>query len=409
MASLFNVQSIQVTAEANKLVEFKIRLEEMLEIYETRLRWLNSDSRRLFGVITEQNVCLVLDCKQSDANKLSQFRNSLLNLVCEQLSRLRSFNMIRCGADSCCDLFRPAACAVSVKSIDEAIEWLNQACDCHFGPSHQCGLDTSTCEAVMTAFQDPNVSFLLLYYLISCSTLSWPFQIDAVYLISEGVSSNGLREILYDKIVKESFDKQIKFNIASYNCDEPTTIEYLKRLASSSFGPGQFHAYCLLRELDDFAAGPISVCPTVTNVVVNRRGFGGAPPGAGVKPDQMVLFEEIQASKEALDNINTILKAMSDLKVAQTQISPDVNNSVKPRRKIESLNSNVDNLYVSSKEWLVENGLATKRLDLCSVLESVSFMHCDAVIDVKDEPTTGKVTFIKGAKYIVGDAVNNLN
>jgi hypothetical protein len=125
---------------------------------------LNSDSRRLFGVIAEQNVCLVLDCKQSDANKLSQFKNSLLNLVCEQLSRLRSFNMIRCGADSCCDLFRPASCAVSAKSIDDAVEWLNQACNCHFGPTHQCGLDTSTCEAVMTAFQDPNVSFLLLKF-----------------------------------------------------------------------------------------------------------------------------------------------------------------------------------------------------------------------------------------------------
>ena len=98
---------------------------------------------------------------------------------------------------------------------------------------------------------------------------------------------------------------------------------------------------------------------------------------------------------------------MSDLKAAQAQISPDVNNTVKPRRKIESFN-NVENLYVSSKEWLVDNGLTAKRLDLCSVLESVSFMHCDAVLDVKNEPTTGKVTFINGNKYIVGDAVNNL-
>jgi hypothetical protein len=122
-------------------------------------------------------------------------------------------------------------------------------------------------------------------------------------LISEGVSSNGLREVLYDKIVKESFDKQIKLNIVSYNCNEPTTIEYLKRLASNSFGPGQFHAYCLLRELDDFTAGPISICPTITNVVVNKRGFGGAPPGAGVKPDQMALFEEIQATKVIITTI----------------------------------------------------------------------------------------------------------
>ena len=33
---------------------------------------------------------------------------------------------------------------------------------------------------------------------------------DAVYLISEGGSSNSLRELLYDKLVKESFNRRTK-------------------------------------------------------------------------------------------------------------------------------------------------------------------------------------------------------
>jgi hypothetical protein len=147
--------------DASKLADLKIRLEEAIQIYQMRLHWLTSDSRRLFGVITESNVCLVLDCKQNESQKFKQFKNSILNLVCEQLSKINSFNIIRCGSNQNCESFKEIACSVTSKTIDETVDWINNTCFCHFDvKSRQQSndqADTSTCEAVIKAFQDPNV------------------------------------------------------------------------------------------------------------------------------------------------------------------------------------------------------------------------------------------------------------
>ena len=79
----------------DRLMEYAKRLEELTENYKMRLKWLNSDSRRLFGVVTEFSVCLVLDCKQKDVIQFSQFRNCILKLLREQISKISSFNIIR--------------------------------------------------------------------------------------------------------------------------------------------------------------------------------------------------------------------------------------------------------------------------------------------------------------------------
>lgn len=81
--------------DEKKLEEFAIKLEEALNTYRLRLQWLNSDSRRLFGVIVEKGVCLVLDCKEKDSLQFNQYRNCVLKLLREQISRIASFNIIR--------------------------------------------------------------------------------------------------------------------------------------------------------------------------------------------------------------------------------------------------------------------------------------------------------------------------
>ena len=80
----------------DRLLDLVKRLEDAIELYRLRLRWLNSDSRRLFGIITESSLCLVLDCKQKDVVQFSQFRNCILKLLREQVAKISSFNIIRC-------------------------------------------------------------------------------------------------------------------------------------------------------------------------------------------------------------------------------------------------------------------------------------------------------------------------
>jgi hypothetical protein len=86
---------IQITVGQERLVEFSSRLETLIGNYALRLQWLTSSSRRLFGVVIEQGVCFVLDCKQNDPVKFAQYRNCILKLLREQIARISSFNLIR--------------------------------------------------------------------------------------------------------------------------------------------------------------------------------------------------------------------------------------------------------------------------------------------------------------------------
>lgn len=217
-----------ITVEASRIADFELRLVDAIELFQSRLSWVNSDSRRIFGVIQEKNICLVLDCKQQNQPQFNQFKASILNLLCEQVTRCARFNIIRCMCDQTNEMFHDTSVNVTAQSIEEAIEWLHTACWCHLENRPDCRecdksrlfTDTSTCEGVIRAFEDQSL--------------------DAVYLISEGVSSNALREILYDKLVKESFSKRTRLNVVSYNCNDLATVEYLKRIAVNSFGPGRY-------------------------------------------------------------------------------------------------------------------------------------------------------------------------
>jgi hypothetical protein len=255
-------------------------------MYRQRLQWLNTDSRRLFGVITEANVCLVIDCKQADMLQFKQYKNSLLKLINEQISQVSTFNIIICGEINL-RIFKDQPVQSTDKTIDEAIDWIND----WNSETVDASTDISTCNGVLKAFE-------------------YATSIDSVYLISENLSSNSLREILFDKAVKQSFKSRIQFNVIAFNCNDFDTVTYLRRLALACHGPGHFYAYCLLRQFDDYIPGPIVDDPTQMNVFKNRRIFGGAPAGSGAKQESMFIFNEIQAAQESLDHLNIIIETM---------------------------------------------------------------------------------------------------
>ena len=216
------------------------------------------------------------------------------------------------------------------------------------------------------------------------------------------MSSNGVREVLYDKLIKESNEKKIRLNVVSYDCTDMDTIGYLRRLATNSYGVGRFHAYCFLRQYDDYTPGPIDRSPTKNQVFMNKRTFGGAPPGAGVKSDLMQVFEEIQLAKETLDNLKSLSETMSKTNsVASKKVMPSELHKVLNKKTKQN-----DEEYCTSKEWLLKHGLSVKKLDLFDVLNSVSFRHCDGVVELKKEPVTGRMFYVgEGVRYYQGDAV----
>lgn len=192
----------------------------------------------------------------------------------------------------------------------------------------------------------------------------------------------------------------------SYNCSDVGTLDYLKRIAVNSFGPGRFHAYCLLKMVDDFAPGPICSGPTKSNVAVNKLAFGGAPPGSGTNAEIMPLFDEIQEAKEALGNLKIIIRDMNDQNTEKQNGVVAASMPMLPQRRRLNRSSKRDE-YMTSKEWLSIYGLCAKKLDLFEQLKGVCFKHCDGVVDVKQEPNSGQlVSFGDGKQYYKGDAVS---
>jgi hypothetical protein len=94
-------------------------------------------------------------------------------------------------------------------------------------------------------------------------------------LITEGTSSNGSRELSYDKLTKLSNASKIKLNVIAYNCNDSSTIEFLRRLCVGSYGEGRFHSYNLIKSVDEYKAGCINADPTKSLVVINKKLYGG--------------------------------------------------------------------------------------------------------------------------------------
>ena len=71
------------------------RLIQATKLYQSRLDWLTSESRRLFGVIEEKSVCIVLDFHCLTPQKFDLYIGALECVLRDQISRLARFNLIR--------------------------------------------------------------------------------------------------------------------------------------------------------------------------------------------------------------------------------------------------------------------------------------------------------------------------
>jgi len=75
------------------LRQIEIRLTQAVSMYQRRLDWLTSESRRLCGVVSDKSLCLVLDFPSSN-DYFDHFTDMLVSLLEEQVSQLSYFNIL---------------------------------------------------------------------------------------------------------------------------------------------------------------------------------------------------------------------------------------------------------------------------------------------------------------------------
>ena len=87
----------QVTCGREKLRQIEHRLQQAIHLYKRRLDWLTTESRRLFGVIEERAVTIVLDIRNMSPQQFDLYKMALERVIYEQVTQIAKFNLIRYG------------------------------------------------------------------------------------------------------------------------------------------------------------------------------------------------------------------------------------------------------------------------------------------------------------------------
>uniref|UniRef100_A0AC11CJM2 von Willebrand factor A domain containing 3A n=1 Tax=Ovis aries TaxID=9940 RepID=A0AC11CJM2_SHEEP len=180
-------------------------LDKLMRRYIQRLQWLLSGSRRLFGVILESKVCILLDTSGSMGHYLQQVKAELTLLIWEQLRKhCDSFNLL-----SFAEGLQPWQDSL-VETTDAACHKAMQWVTC----LHAQG-STSVLQALLATFSFPDV--------------------EGLYLLTDGKPDTSCSLILSEvQRLKEKRD--IKVHTISLDCSCRTAASFLRDLAALTGG-----------------------------------------------------------------------------------------------------------------------------------------------------------------------------
>ncbi|XP_076467947.1 von Willebrand factor A domain-containing protein 3B-like isoform X2 [Babylonia areolata] len=353
-----NGRTFNVTCSRDKLVQLKRRLEQAMGLYRRRLEWLTSESRRIFGVVEEKSVTIVMDIRNMSPDQFDQYRTALQRVLKEQFQHVTKFNLIRAAEDMA--LYNLECIPLSHDTLEKALQWM-WALD-RLAPVS----NTACAEAVLRAMNDPHT--------------------EAVYLFTEGTSVDCCRELLQEKV--SSAQRKTPVHVVSFNCDSSDTVKFLRNFAAST--GGKFHVYAVVMELDAYEALPNDPLTSKANILLKRKTFGGIPPGAGVREDVVLLFEEMEEARCTLQQIEALIER-----------APEPSRVLADAAKGEKLEKGEkDEQYMSSKQWLAVYGLEARKLNVYDILSGVAFKHQDGVVEILERPPSDQTDAVGREKLV---------
>uniref|UniRef100_A0A670KIP8 von Willebrand factor A domain containing 3A n=1 Tax=Podarcis muralis TaxID=64176 RepID=A0A670KIP8_PODMU len=202
------------------------QMERVLRCYVRRVQWLLSGSRRLFGVVLEANVCILIDTSGSMDRSLQEVTKELTSLIWEQLRKNNvKFSLISFAEDV--DVWQECLVEATNETCHDAVQWLSTF--------HAHG-NTSILKALRRAFSLPDV--------------------EALYVLTDGKPDTSCSLVLkeIEMLLKK---RAIIIHTISFNCSDRAANDFLKKLAFQTGGryhrchgdvDGQMAAHRLLSE-----------------------------------------------------------------------------------------------------------------------------------------------------------------
>ncbi|XP_048189023.1 von Willebrand factor A domain-containing protein 3A [Perognathus longimembris pacificus] len=180
-------------------------VKKLMRRYVHRLQWLLSGSRRLFGAILENKVCIVLDTSGSMGPYQQQVKSELVLLIWEQLRKH-------------CDSFHLLSFAESLKPWKETLVETTEVA-CHEAMQWVTHLQTQGSTSVLSALQKA-FSF---------------HDVQGVYLLTDGKPDTSCSFVL-NTIQRFQKNRDIKVHTISLNCTDRAAVEFLRKLAALTGG-----------------------------------------------------------------------------------------------------------------------------------------------------------------------------
>lgn len=111
-----------VHVDMAKLFNYQKQLGAAVNLYEQRIEWLSTGSRRIFGTISGKNVIFLVDISIYNINYLIHIQHSLRRLMEQQLANKAYFNIICFGNNALA--WSPIMKKPTKENLQEAWRWI---------------------------------------------------------------------------------------------------------------------------------------------------------------------------------------------------------------------------------------------------------------------------------------------
>lgn len=325
--------------DASVINEFEYKLNTAIEVYHKRIMWLLEGTRKMFGLIKGDRVGILID--SSDANtgfgRLRELQKALLNLLDEQIKLKRNFYMVKFGTNVQ-NLWNVAR-DVNFRTLEEAKDFIRE-----MRPSGGCNL--------LTAFKK----------VIKVKRLN-------SLVIIVGSCPDQTVNVISDYIQQSLLGMDLPIHAIAYDTSNHQTHDILKRIALAS--NGRYHCYSSsdMREI-----------------------YKGS--------DVQLLLRESQRSLDMISKIKQMRTGMlGDALVSiENEISMEVDtvnaSRFLPRPPNHNMPLNIETPNFNprkSEDWLSENGLKAKRLNLYQVLAPDAHENIQDFVPILGKTVSSKV------------------
>lgn len=184
-----------IHVDMSMLFEYQKRLGAIVKLFEKRIDWLSTSSRRIFGTVTEKNVLLLIDLSLSNVKYMVHVQNSLRLLLEQQMSNKDYFNIIGCGEEV--KMWKPTLVQPTGDLLQQAWRWILNL---------NAGGSRNIMEGLRKALENDDQA-------------RHNIEVEGIYLFISGVPDQS-PDLLNSYLEEASAGRRLKLHVVLFNVDD---------------------------------------------------------------------------------------------------------------------------------------------------------------------------------------------